>query len=138
MGTCPPLRWGQTQPVWASSSGNAWAILSRLCQSCPPPALPALPAALIAVAGWIYQTKRANGLIDMIWQLICNLIILSRRTHYSLFITLLSSQVCCSCSLRTARAPLSAGKPHGGQERSGALMQQQTKLLNAGHRHICL
>lgn len=138
MGTCPPA----PGPDPASLGKQQWECLGyfkQVMSVLPPPALPALPAALIAVAGWIYQTKRANGLIDMIWQLICNLIILSRRTHYSLFITLLSSQVCCSCSLRTARAPLSAGKPHGGQERSGALMQQQqTKLLNAGRRHICL
>lgn len=67
----------------------------------PSLSLPILPEALITVAGWICQTKRANGLIDMIWQLICNLIILSSRTHYSLFITLLSSQVCFSRALRT-------------------------------------
>lgn len=67
----------------------------------PSLSLPILPEALITVAGWICLTKRANGLIDMIWQLICNLIILSSRTHYSLFITLLSPQVCCSRALRT-------------------------------------
>lgn len=67
----------------------------------PSLSLPILPEALIAVAGWICLTKRANGLTDMIWQLICNLIILSSRTHYPLFITLLSPQVCCSPALRT-------------------------------------
>lgn len=67
----------------------------------PSLSLPILPEALITVAGWICWTKRANGLIDMIWQLICNLIILSSRTHYSLFITVLSSRVCCSRVLRT-------------------------------------
>lgn len=66
----------------------------------PSLSLSILPEALITVAGWICWTKRANGLIDMIWQLICNLIILSSRTHYSLFITLLSSRVCCSHALR--------------------------------------
>lgn len=74
-------------------------------------------------AGWICRTKRANGLIDMIWQLICNLIILSSRTHYSLFITLLSSQVCCSCALRTTEHAFLPGKSHGGQEGSRGLLQ---------------
>lgn len=82
----------------------------------PSLSLPILPEALITVAGWICQTKRANGLIDMIWQLICNLIILSSRTHYFLFITLLSSQVCCSRALRTTEHTFLSEKSQWGQE----------------------
>jgi len=52
----------------------------------------------------------------MVWQLICNLIILSSRTHYSLFIALLSSQVCCSWALRTTEHAFLLGKSYGGQE----------------------
>lgn len=46
----------------------------------PSLSLPILPEALITVAGWICLTKRANGLIDMIWQLIC-ILYLSHFCH---------------------------------------------------------
>lgn len=101
--------------------------------------LPILPEALITVAGWICWTKRANGLIDMIWQLICNLIIMSSRTHYSLFITLLSSQICllflCFEDNRTHLSVREISVGAGAQER---LPQWQTKLLSVGCRHLCL
>lgn len=94
--------------------------------------LPILPEALITVAGWICQTKRANGLIDMIWQLICNLIILSSRTHYSLFITLLSSQACCSHALKTTEHTFLSKKSQWGAGAQESLLQWQMKLLGVG------
>lgn len=113
---------------WEHLSYFKW-VMSVL----PSLSLPPLPEALITVAGWICWTKRANGLIDMICQLICNLIILSSRTHYSLFITLLSSQVCCSCALRTTEYAFLPGKSHGGQEwRRGLLQRQSSWMLVVG------
>lgn len=55
----------------------------------------------------------------MIWQLRCNLIILSSRTHYSLFITLLSLQICCHCALRTADYAFPLGRSHQGRSSKG-------------------
>lgn len=117
---CPsrtPVPWAR--PDLSCLGTQQWQRLGyfkQVMSVLPSLSLPILPEALITVAGWICLTKRANGLIDMIWQLICNLIILSSRTHYSLFITLLSSQVCCSRALRTTEHTFLSGKSHWGQE----------------------